>query len=98
METEKSSAPSRRVAAFEWMARVNAQLSSWAASLSWWRLILLFIIVMAAAGILSEQLHLRHDTVKVVRNKEKNNVDVQIGGPGGITIVRRRAGPAAPAA
>ncbi|MEJ6023280.1 sensor histidine kinase [Ramlibacter sp. PS4R-6] len=94
MEPEKKPVPQRRFGLdVDWLLRANAQVSTWAASMSWWRLLLLFIIVIAAGGIISEQLHLRHDTVKVVRNKEKNNVDVQIGGPGGITIVRRRATP-----
>lgn len=93
MEPEKPPAPSRLASRFEWLARVNSQVSSWAASMSWWRLFLLFVIVLAAGAMLSEQLHLRHDTVKVVRNKEKDNVDVTIGGPNGITIVHRRATP-----
>jgi signal transduction histidine kinase len=76
----------------QWLGRVNSQVASWAASMTWWRLVLLFIIVMAAGGILSDQLDLHHDKIKVVRSKDKN-VDVVIGGPDGVHITRRHAKP-----
>jgi signal transduction histidine kinase len=89
----------RREPVIDWLVRVNGQISSWAASMSWWRLLLLFVIVMAAAGILSDQLHLHHDKVKVVRERgHGKDVDVVIGGREGIHITQRRAPPAAPAA
>ncbi|HUR91029.1 MAG TPA: sensor histidine kinase [Ramlibacter sp.] len=81
----------------QWLGRANSQVSSWAASMTWWRLILLFIIVMSAGAILSDQLRLKHDTVKVVTKKDKD-VDVVIGGPDGVRITRRHKTPPAPPA
>jgi signal transduction histidine kinase len=95
METQKNPSPPRRPAVFDWLVRVNSQVGSWAASMSWWRLVLLFGIVMIAASILADQLRLHHDTVKVVRNKGQD-VEVTIGGSEGIRIHRKRAVPAAP--
>jgi hypothetical protein len=99
MSNDSKATPAQRPAAFEWLASANRQVSTWAASMSWWRLLLLFVIVMAAGGILSDQLHLQHDKIKVIRPKDKN-VDVIIGGPDGIRITRRHKGapPAVPGA
>lgn len=94
MEPDKKPVPPRRLwVDLDWLARANSQVSSWAASMSWWRLILLFIIVIAAGAILSEQLQLHHETVEVVRSRKQQNVAVTIAGPGGVTIVRRRGTP-----
>jgi signal transduction histidine kinase len=84
----------KRESIVQWFVRLNGQLSSWAASMSWWRLFLLFIIVMAAGAILSDQLGLHHDKMKVMRGKD--NVDVVIGGPDGVHITRRRSRPPVP--
>ena len=93
-DTPPAGAPRENIA--HWFVRLNGQVASWAASMSWWRLLLLFIIVMAAGAILSDQLRLKHDSVKIVRSKDKN-VDVVIGGDG-LRITRRHATPkAAPA-
>src|SRR3569623_2215426 len=96
MDQDKTPPAAPREGIAQWLGRVNGQVSSWAASMTWWRLLLLFIIVMAAGGILSDQLHLKHDTVKVLTKKDKD-VDVVIGGPDGVRITRRHK-PAAPAA
>src|SRR4051794_16423462 len=88
MTTDTKDSPPRRPAIVGWLVRANSEVSSWVASTSWWRLFLLFIIILAAGSILSEQLHLRHDSIKVVRSKDQN-VDVTIGGPDGVHIVRR---------
>src|SRR4051794_3842099 len=98
MSIETQASPPRRQAVFDWLAQANRQVSSWAASMSWWRLFLLFIIVMSAAAILSDQLHLRHDKVKIVQGKGKDkNVDVVIGGPDGVRITRRHKSATPPA-
>jgi len=83
-DTNSPAVPRENIA--QWFIRLNSQIAGWAASMAWWRLFLLFIIVMATAGILSDQLNLHHDKVKVVRSKNK---DVVIGGPDGVTITRR---------
>lgn len=50
--------------------RLNASLSAWAASLSWWRMILLALIVLIAGSWISESLQLSHQvTHKVVKSK-----------------------------
>ena len=72
---------------FEWLVRVNSQVSQWAASLSWWRLILLFLLMLIAAAILGDLLHLKHDRVRVVRSADGSAV-VSIGGKNGIRIVQ----------
>jgi hypothetical protein len=92
MKTDTKASPPGRPAIVGWLLRANSEVSAWVASTSWWRLFLLFIILLAAGSILSEQLHLRHDTVKVVRGKDQK-VDVTIGGADGIRIVRRHATP-----
>src|SRR5438045_710313 len=97
MTTDTKESPPKRPPMLEWLVRANGEVSSWVASMAWWRLFLLFIIILAAGSILSEQLHLRHDSVKVVRSKDKN-VDVTIGGPDGVRIVRRHPAPAVPGA
>jgi hypothetical protein len=98
---ETNSAPPKREGIADWLFRVNGQVSSWAASMSWWRLCLLFAIVMAAGAILSDQLHLHHDKLTVVRKvsgtgKDKS-VDIDIGGPDGVHIRHRpKAGASGP--
>jgi hypothetical protein len=92
MTTHTTDSQPGRPAILGWLLRANSEVSSWAASMSWWRLFLLFIIILAAGSILSDRLHLRHDTVKVVRGKDQN-VDVTIGGPDGVRIVRRHSTP-----
>jgi signal transduction histidine kinase len=90
---DTNSSPPKREGIADWLVRVNGQISSWAASMTWWRLVLLFAIVMAAGAILSDQLHLHHDKVKVVKKvsgtgKDKS-VDIDIGGPDGVHIRHR---------
>lgn len=79
----------------EWLARVNTQVSQWAASMSWWRLILLFLLVLLASSIIGEMLHLKHDRVRVAG--EHQDVNVTIGGPNGIRIRTVPKPPAPPA-
>lgn len=82
----------------EWLARVNTQVSQWAASMSWWRLILLFLLVLLASSIIGEMLHLKHDRVRVAG--EHKDVNVTIGGPNGIrirTVPKPPAPPTVPA-
>ena len=80
--------PSRRPAIVEWLLAVNAQVSGWAASVSWWRLGFLGIVVLIAGSLVSETLNLRHDRVRVATNAKKDPVVVAIGGKEGIRITR----------
>jgi signal transduction histidine kinase len=92
-----TASPPNRAAFFDWLVRVNSQVSAWAASMTWWRLFLLFVIIMVAGSILSDQLHLHHDKIKVVR-KGQESVDVTIGGSDGVRIRHGRIEPPAPPA
>ncbi len=76
-----------RAPAIEWLVRANGEISQWAASMPWWRLIVLFLVILIASSILSELLHLRHDSerVPVIPGKEGT---VTIGGPNGVKITR----------
>src|SRR6185369_16381209 len=71
-----------------WLVRANTQVSQWAASMSWWRLILLFLIILIAAEIVGSMLNLKHDRV---RAKDKEVV-VSIGGPDGIRVIEGKNG------
>jgi hypothetical protein len=78
--------PSRRGAFAAWLVRVNTQVSQWAASMSWWRLILLFLLILIAGSIVGDLLHLKHDQVKIVRSGDEQVIT--IGGKNGIRIVK----------
>jgi signal transduction histidine kinase len=94
MMTNGKDSPPKRPAIVAWLVQVNNQVSTWAASMSWGRLIVLFLVILMAGALIDDQLHLRHDKVKVSRN-EKDGVEVTIFGPDGIRIQRHRAGPGA---
>jgi hypothetical protein len=97
MDKDNNSSRPKREGMAAWLLRVNGQVSSWAASMTWWRLALLFIIILVAGSMLADQLKLHHDTVKVVRNKGED-VEVTIGGSEGIRIHRKHATPTVPGA
>ncbi len=67
-----------------WLLRVNAQVSQWAASMSWGRLIVLFLVILIASAIIGDLLHLKHDRVRTVGPGK--DTSVTIGGPNGIRI------------
>lgn len=76
--------PARRAPIVEWLLQVNNQISGWAASASWWRLIFLFLVVLIASSILGELLGLQHEKVRVPQPpgvvKTPEEVTVTIGG------------------
>lgn len=76
----------------QWFARANAELSGWAAGTSWWRLIVLFLVVLIAGNLIAEQLHLKHQRVVVSTRPDQKDGGVQVTrvGPDGIRITRRR--------
>jgi hypothetical protein len=82
----KSAAPASRRPLLAWLVRVNTEVSQWAASMSWWRLILLFIILLVAGNIVEQMLHLEHDRVRVKKIRGGDSVVVSIGGKDGIKI------------
>ncbi|HWI83195.1 sensor histidine kinase [Ramlibacter sp.] len=86
MSTDGSSSPHRRGAVLDWLVRVNTQVSEWAATTSWWRLIVLFLLVLMAASVIGDLLHLKHDRVRVVRSGDEKVIT--IGGEHGIRIVK----------
>ena len=81
---------SRRGPLFAWLSRANAELSGWAAATSWWRLIVLFLVVLIAGNLIAEQLHLKHQRVVIARGGKDTSVEVTRVGPDGIRITRRR--------
>ncbi len=88
-----------RGAILDWLVRVNAQVSQWAASMSWWRLILLFFVILIAGSIIGETLGLKHERVREVRSG--GDTVISIGGKDGIRITKTPRGtkegvPAAP--
>jgi hypothetical protein len=94
-----------------WVKRLNATLSAWAASLSWWRMILLGLIVLIAGSWISESLQLAHHvTHKVVKSKVSKEPDatdsegkpckakkIVIGGKQAIVITEAGCKPVTPA-
>jgi len=90
MTPQRSDSNTNRGSLIDWLVRVNRQVSEWAASMSWWRLIVLFLVILIAGGIIGDLLHLKHDRVRVA-GKDKDMV-VTIGGRDGIKIIRGKNG------
>ena len=88
MNSQRSDLNPNRGSLIGWLVRANTQVSQWAASMSWWRLILLFLIILIAAEIVGSMLNLKHDRV---RAKDKEVV-VSIGGPDGIRVIEGKKG------
>ena len=88
MNLQRTDPNSSRGSVLGWLVRANGQVSQWAASVSWWRLILLFLIILIAAEIVGSMLNLKHDRV---RAKDKEVV-VSIGGPNGIRVIEGKNG------
>ena len=82
--------PGTRRPLVAWLSRANAELSGWAAGTSWWRLIVLFLVVLVAAELIADQLHLKHQRVVVASRNKDGGVEVTRIGPDGIRITRRR--------
>lgn len=79
-------APPRRAAIVEWLVRVNAQVSEWAAHTSWWRLFFLFLVILIAGSLISSQLRLQHDRVETTEKGPRGPVTVTIDGEEGIRV------------
>ena len=79
--------PARLASIAEWLRRVNAPVAEWAASMSWWRLVFLFVLILIAGSMVSDQLNLKHERVKAPGRHRP--VDVMIGGKDGIRITER---------
>ena len=90
MNPQRPELKSNRGSLIDWLADVNTQVSQWASSMSWWRLIVLFLLILIAAGIIGDLLHLKHDRVKI-SGKDKEIV-VSIGGKDGIKILQGKNG------
>src|SRR5512140_3830065 len=86
MTTDRNSTPRSRGALLDWLVRVNTEVSHWASSMSWWRLILLFLLLLIAGSIIGDLLHLKHDRVRIVQSGDEKVIT--IGGKNGIRIVQ----------
>src|SRR5947209_5470050 len=91
--------PTRRGPLLDWLVRVNGQVAGWAAQASWWRLVFLSVIIVAAGSIMGEMLRLHHDKVKVpVPARKGESVTVVVDGktlrigPNGIHAVKPAPG------
>ncbi len=82
--------------AVDWLVRVNGQVSQWASSMSWWRLFVLFLVILIAGSIITDLLHLKHDRVRVAGPYKE--LAVTIGGRNGVRFSTVPATPAAPGA
>src|SRR6476619_5270065 len=95
MTSDQQTSRPARGPLMQWLARANAELSGWAAGTSWWRLIVLFLVVLIAGNLISEQLHLKHQRVVVATSNKDAGVHVTRVGPDGIRITLRRDLPGA---
>src|SRR6478736_4664730 len=90
MTPEAQTPRPRRKHLFAWLSRANAELSGWAAATSWWRLIILFVVVLIAAQLIADQLHLKHPQVRVATSGRDGDIRIPQVGPDGVRITRRR--------
>ena len=93
MNPQRSDSHPNRGSLIDWLVQVNRQVSEWAASMSWWRLFVLFLVILMAGAIIGDMLNLKHDRVRIA-GKDKDVV-VSIGGRDGIRIVQGKHGPTA---
>jgi hypothetical protein len=94
-----------------WLKPLNATLSAWAATLSWWRMAGLALIVLIAGSWIADTLQLTHETVRKPRPSHTVSVggvgqkdaklcdgeEIHIGGDKGIVIREAGCKPGAPA-
>jgi signal transduction histidine kinase len=90
MNSQRPDPKPTRGSLIEWLANVNTQVSQWASSMSWWRLIVLFLLILIAAGIIGDLLNLKHERVRV--SGKGKEVVVSIGGKDGIRIIQGKNG------
>ena len=86
MTSDRNSSPRSRGAVLDWLVRVNTEVSQWASSMSWWRLILLFLLLLIAGAWVGDLLHLKHDRIRITRSGDEQVIT--IGGKNGIRIVQ----------
>lgn len=90
MTPPRSNPTTDRGSLIAWLADLNRQVSQWAASMSWWRLMVLCLLILIATAIIGDVLHLKHDRVRVPgKGKE---IVVNIGGKDGIKIIQGKDG------
>ena len=92
MTLPRSNPSTGRGSLIGWLAAVNSEVSQWASSMSWWRLMVLFLLILIAAGIIGDLLHLEHDRVRVVGKGNGKEIVVNIGGKDGIKIIQGKDG------
>jgi signal transduction histidine kinase len=90
MTPPRSNPNTTRGSLIAWLADVNRQVSQWASTVSWWRLMVLFLLILIAAAIIGDVLHLKHDRVRVPGSGKE--IVVNIGGKDGIRIIQGKDG------
>ena len=88
MSADPSTSFQGKSALLTWLVRFNRQVSQWASSMSWGRLIVLFLLILIAGSIIGDLLHLKHERVRVASTGKETVVT--IGGPQGVRIVQGR--------
>ena len=71
MSMDSSQTQPRKAPAIQWLMRRNSEISQWAASLSWWRLFFLIVIMMIAGSMIGDMLRLKHESVRSGQAKKK---------------------------
>jgi signal transduction histidine kinase len=72
--------PSGRSDRLAWLRQLNTTLSTWAAGLSWWRMIALALIALIAGSWISEQLQLSHQTRREISKTRTTRLAVSSDG------------------
>lgn len=75
-------------AAVAWLRGLHEQVVSRVASLSWWRLGLLMLLLIVVGSILSKMLDLEHDVQRVATGARKPPVVVTLGGEEGVRVTK----------
>jgi signal transduction histidine kinase len=91
MSSNGAQSPAHRFPLLDWLKRANAHIAEWAAAMAWWRMGLLFLLILIAASMVSSKLGLKHEWTRIVQPaaKRADGVDITIGGKDGIRITER---------
>ena len=88
MTPETETPSQRRGALVAWLRGLHEQVASRVASLSWWRLGLLMLLMVVVGSILSNLLDLEHDVQRVATGERKAPVVVTLGGEDGVRVTK----------
>ena len=78
----------RHSALVAWLRSLHEQMMSRVASLSWWRMGLLMLLLIVVGSILAKMLDLEHDVERVATGARKPPVVVTLGGEDGVRVTK----------